>query len=181
VSDLPIRTVGHGTLPAADFVDLVRTSGVGLIVDVRSYPGSRRQPHFAREQMSVWLPEAGIAYEWERPLGGRRAPIEGSPNVALRVDAFRGYADHMATDEFAAGVGRLLALAADRPAAVMCAESLWWRCHRRLLADALVLLRGVQVEHLFHDGRLAPHRPSPEARVDTGRLVYDLGTPSPLL
>jgi uncharacterized protein (DUF488 family) len=181
MTNIPIRTVGHGTLAAPAFAELVTAAGIGLVVDVRSYPGSRRHPHVAREQMTAWLPAAGVGYEWEPRLGGRRRPVEGSVHVALRVDAFRAYADHMATADFAAGLDRLLDLAADRPVAVMCAESLWWRCHRRLLADALVLLRDVEVEHLFHDGRLAPHRPSPEARVDCGRLVYDLGTPSTLL
>jgi uncharacterized protein (DUF488 family) len=171
-----LLTVGHGTLAAEAFVALVAGAGVERVVDVRSYPGSRRNPQFGREAMAAWLPEAGVAYDWAPDLGGRRKVVPGSPNVALRHEGFRAYADHMATPAFAAALDRLLAEVAD-PAgartAVMCAESVWWRCHRRLLADAAVLLRQVPVLHLVHDGRLAPHAPTPAARVDGDRLVYD--------
>ena len=173
-----LRTVGHGTLPEDDFAALVFDAGIGLVVDVRSFPASRRHPQFRREAMERWLPDAGVAYRWEPRLGGRRRPRPDSPHVALRVPAFRGYADHMETEEFRDAVDELLAEAGARPAAVMCAESVWWRCHRRLLADATVLLRGAGVEHLFHDGRLDTHRPTPEARVDGQRLVYDGGEPA---
>jgi uncharacterized protein (DUF488 family) len=172
-----LRTVGHGTLPAGDFAALVTGAGIGLIVDVRSFPASRRHPQFRREAMEVWLPDAGVAYRWEPRLGGRRRPRPDSPHGGLRVPAFRGYADHMETAEFGDAVDDLLAEAGTRPAAVICAESVWWRCHRRLLADAAVLLRDAAVEHLFHDGRLEPHRPTPEARIDGRRLVYDGGEP----
>ena len=174
---MTLRTVGHGTLPEADFTALVTDAGIGIIVDVRSFPASRRHPQFRREAMERWLPDAGVAYEWEPRLGGRRRPRPDSPHGALRVPAFRGYADHMETDEFRDAVDDLLAEGSTRPVAVMCAESVWWRCHRRLLADAAVLLRGAAVEHLFHDGRLEPHRPTPEARVDGRNLVYDGGEP----
>jgi uncharacterized protein (DUF488 family) len=173
-----LRTVGHGTLPEDDFAALVFDAGIGLVVDVRSFPASRRHPQFRREAMEQWLPDAGVAYRWEPRLGGRRRPRPDSPHVALRVPAFRGYADHMETEEFRDAVDELLAEAGARPAAVMCAESVWWRCHRRLLADATVLLRGAGVEHLFHDGRLDAHRPTPEARVDGQHLVYDGGEPA---
>jgi len=172
-----LRTVGHGTLPEDDFAALVSDAGIGLVVDVRSFPASRRHPQFRREAMERWLPDAGVAYRWEPRLGGRRRPRPDSPHGSLRVPAFRGYADHMETEEFRDAVDELLAEAGTRPAAVMCAESVWWRCHRRLLSDAAVLLRGAAVEHLFHDGRLDPHRPTPEARVDGHRLVYDGGEP----
>ena len=116
--------------------------------------------------MAEWLPEADIEYLRIGERGGRRRPREGSPNTAWRTAQFAAYADHMATDEFATGVRQLLDHA-DRPAAVMCSESLWWRCHRRLLADPLVLVEGVAVEHLFHDGRRVEHPPLAEAiRVD---------------
>jgi uncharacterized protein (DUF488 family) len=103
--------------------------------------------------------------------------VDGSPHVALRNDGFRGYADHMETDEFAAGLDHLTDIAGRQAVAIMCAESVWWRCHRRLTSDALVLVRGVPVQHLLHDGRVAEHRPSSEARVDGDRrrLVYDVG------
>lgn len=175
-----VRTVGHGALEAADFAALVRQVGLELIVDVRRYPGSRRHPHFASEAMAAWLPEAGVGYRWCPALGGRRRPVPDSPNVALRNEQFRAYADHMATDEFAAAVAELRASAAGTPVAVMCAESVWWRCHRRLLADHLVLVEDVAVEHLFHDGRLAAHPPTPEARRADHHLVYDLTADRPL-
>jgi uncharacterized protein (DUF488 family) len=172
-----LRTVGHGTLPQEDFTALVSGAGIEVVVDVRSFPASRRHPQFGREAMERWLPDAGIAYRWEPRLGGRRRARPDSPHGALRVAAFRGYADHMETDEFRDAIDDLLAEGGTRPVAVMCAESVWWRCHRRLLADAVVLLRGTPVEHLFHDGRIDPHRPTPEARVDGRRLVYDGGEP----
>jgi uncharacterized protein (DUF488 family) len=177
VTETPVRviTVGHGTLPAQTFAELAVAAGVETVVDIRSYPGSRRHPQFGREAMAGWLPAAGVRYEWEPRLGGRRPALDGSPHVALRNDGFRGYADHMDTAEFAAGLDRVLDLAGEGRAAIMCAESVWWRCHRRLTADALVVRRGVAVGHLFHDGRVTDHRPSPETRLDADRLVYDVG------
>lgn len=172
------RTVGHGAQAAESFVALVSAAGISQVVDVRSFPGSRRHPHFGRTAMEEWLPAAGVAYSWERRLGGRRRPVPGSRHVGLTHEAFRAYADHMGTPEFAEAVGELLELSASGPdgaTAVMCAESLWWNCHRRLLADALVLGHGAVVEHLMPDGRLAPHRPTDTARVEDGGVVYDVG------
>jgi uncharacterized protein (DUF488 family) len=174
-----LYTVGHGTLAADAFVDLLRAASLTRVVDVRSYPGSRRNPQFGREAMERWLPVEGVEYVWMRELGGRRRPVEGSRHVALRNDAFRAYADYMETDEFRAGVEQLPDLADDGPSAVMCSESVWWRCHRRLLADHLVLVEAVDVVHLMHDGRLTAHPSTPGVRVEDGRLVYDVGvTPS---
>jgi uncharacterized protein (DUF488 family) len=174
-----LYTVGHGTLAADAFAELVRGAALTRVVDVRSYPGSRRNPQFGREEMERWLPAEGVDYAWMRELGGRRRPVEGSRHVALRNDAFRAYADYMETDEFRAGVDQLPALADDQPSAVMCSESVWWRCHRRLLADHLVLVEGVNVVHVMHDGRLTAHPNTPGVRVEDGRLVYDVGvTPS---
>ncbi|MCZ7526472.1 MAG: DUF488 domain-containing protein [Acidimicrobiia bacterium] len=172
---MTLFTVGHGSLAEAELARLLRGAGVTHLVDVRSAPGSRRNPHLDRVQLERWLPEAGITYRWEPRLGGRRLRRPGSPNVALEHEAFRAYADHMARAEFAAALDELLAEAAEEPTAVMCAEALWWRCHRRLLADAAVLLRGARVLHLFHGGRLAVHEPMVEARVEDGHLVYDRG------
>lgn len=172
---MTLRTVGHGTLMADAFADLVRGAGIALVVDIRTHPGSRRHPQFNRPAMEQWLPEHGLAYTWEPALGGRRQPRPDTPHTGLTVPAFRGYADHMESDEFNTALDGVLAQAASRSTAVMCAESLWWRCHRRLVADAAVLLRGEHVLHLMHDGRLAEHRPIPEARVDGARLVYDGG------
>ena len=173
-----LLTFGHGTLASEDFVALVAAAGVAEIVDIRSYPGSRRNPQYGSDQMAGWLPEAGIAYAWLPDLGGRRKGVPGSKHVALREPAFRAYADHMETGTFQRGVDGLLARGEER--AVMCSESVWWRCHRRLLADHLVLVRGVEVLHLMHDGRLMPHAPTDGVRVDDGALVYDAGVTPPL-
>jgi uncharacterized protein (DUF488 family) len=169
-----IRSLGHGTLSADEFAELVRRAGVEVVVDIRRFPGSRRNPHFASDEMAGWLSERGLDYRWLAALGGRRKPTPDSPNVGLRNDQFRAYADYMASDEFAQGVGDLSALAERRPVAVMCAESVWWRCHRRLLADHLVLVSMVRVEHLFHDGHLAEHTPTPQARRADRHVVYDI-------
>jgi uncharacterized protein (DUF488 family) len=172
---MTLYTVGHGTLEAEAFAALLRDAGIELVVDVRSHPGSRRQPHFGRAPMERWLPAHGLAYRWEPTLGGRRSPHPDTPHTAINVPAFRGYADHMATPEFGAGLDGVLADAAATATTVMCAESVWWRCHRRLLADAAVLLHEEKVLHLFHDGRLAEHHPMEEARIEGERLVYDAG------
>jgi uncharacterized protein (DUF488 family) len=180
VSELAIHSVGHGTLPAEELTALLREAGIARVVDVRSFPGSRRNPQYGREAMERWLPTNGIAYGWLPSLGGRRRGVEGSRHVALRHPSFRAYADHMETAEFRSGVGELIRLAEHEPTAAMCSESVWWRCHRRLIADHLVLLRGLEVTHLMHDGRLSPHRPTEGVRVDGGELVYDAGSTPPL-
>jgi uncharacterized protein (DUF488 family) len=161
-------------------VELLAGAGVTLLVDVRSAPGSRRHPHLAKDQMQGWLGQAGIHYRWEPALGGRRRTSTGSPNTALRHPAFRGYADHMASPEFTLALDHLLDEAAARTTAAMCAESLWWRCHRRLLADAAVLLRGATVMHVDHQGQLHGHRLTDGARVAGDLVVYDVGSPPPL-
>jgi uncharacterized protein (DUF488 family) len=174
-----VRTVGHGTLAADAFVSLLDGADVACVVDVRSFPGSRHNPQFGREEMERWVPQAGLGYVWIRELGGRRRPSAGSKHVALRNEAFRDYADYMETEPFRTGVDELLADAATAPKAVMCSESLWWRCHRRLLADYLVLVRGVDVAHVMHNGRLSPHAPTTGVRFADGGLVYDVAvTPS---
>ena len=175
-------TVGHGTLSGDQFAALVASAGIHLVVDVRSAPGSRRHPHFGRLAMEQWLPAAGVAYRWEPDLGGYRRPVEGSPNTALHHPSFRGYADYMATASFAAGLRHVLDEARTRPTAVMCAETLWWRCHRRLVADAAVLLFGAEVRHLGHDGRLSAHQLTEGARLRDVRgvatVVYDAAAPT---
>jgi uncharacterized protein (DUF488 family) len=171
-----IHTVGHGTLPEHELTALLQAAGVEEVVDVRSYPGSRHNPQFNREALESWLPEDGLEYSWQRELGGRRPAQPDSRHTALRNDAFRGYADHMESEAFAAGVERLLAESAMRETAVMCSESVWWRCHRRLLADHLVLVRDVEIVHLMHDGRRTPHAITGGARRDGDTVVYDVGT-----
>jgi uncharacterized protein (DUF488 family) len=167
-----LLTVGHGTLSAATFSGLVRGAGVDVVVDIRRFAGSRRHPHFGSEAMAEWLDADGTDYRWLPALGGRRRPSPASANTGLRNPQFRAYADHMSSGEFAAAVADLLHLQAGRVAAVMCSESVWWRCHRRLLADHLVLIEELFVEHLFHDGRLVPHPVTPEARPGAGRVAY---------
>ncbi|HET6794187.1 MAG TPA: DUF488 domain-containing protein [Acidimicrobiales bacterium] len=176
-----LLTVGHGTLAQEDFAGLLLTAGVEGLVDVRIAPGSRRHPHFSRDRMAGWVPAAGIAYEWRRDLGGFRKPRADSPNRALRNDSFRGYADYMATPEFVTALDEVLAEAGRRQMAVMCSEAVWWRCHRRLIADAVVVGRGGGVEHLMHDGRRQPHRPTDGVRRRGDGVVYDVGVTPPLL
>ena len=182
MADVELLTVGHGTLAAGELAGLLTGAGVELLVDVRSYPGSRRNPQFGREAMAEWVPGSGLGYRWERRLGGRRRARPDSVNVALRNEAFRGYADHMAGEEFRSGLDAVLAEAAERRTAVMCSETVWWRCHRRLLSDAAVLVRGAEVRHLMHDGRLVAHPVTDGARLDRDRgcVVYDVGGDVPL-
>ncbi|MDP8970575.1 MAG: DUF488 domain-containing protein [Actinomycetota bacterium] len=170
-----LLSVGHGTASAGALRALLRDAGIARVVDVRSAPGSRRNPQFGRSELERWLPEAGLAYRWEPKLGGWRKPRPDSPNVALRNGSFRGYADHMSSAEFRSALELLLAEAARESVAAMCSERLWWRCHRRLLADAAVLLHDVDVRHLLHDGRQEAHRLTEGARRDDGGLVYDGG------
>ena len=152
-----------------------------MLADVRRFPASRRLPHFNSGPLGAALGARGIEYMHLPELGGRRPPGRDSRNDGWRVAGFRGYADHMAGPEFAAGLAHLLALAAERRTAVMCAEAQWWRCHRRLLADAL-LSSGRAVEHIGADGRLTPHELTPFARVDVaGRIAYPAEPTEPLL
>ena len=172
-----VLTVGHGTLSAEEFTELLHAADVARVEDVRSFPGSRRNPQFGREAMEQWVPAASVEYGWIRELGGRRRPVAGSKHVALRHASFRAYADYMETPAFSGGVGELLTFVEKEATAVMCSESVWWRCHRRLLADHLVLVRGLDVVHLMHDGRSTPHVPTEGVRRVGDLLVYDAGAP----
>lgn len=169
-----IWSVGHGARPLAELLALLRENGIRTLVDVRSYPSSRRHPHFGRDALAAELSGEGIAYEHLKALGGRRREVASSPHRALLVAGFRAYADHMETDEFRAGFAHLLEFARERPTAFMCAESLWWQCHRRLLSDRLVA-DGWEVVHIVGPGKTEPHRLWELARLDRGRLVYDVG------
>jgi uncharacterized protein (DUF488 family) len=153
-----LYTVGHGARSTDELVAVVRAAGVGTIVDVRRYPGSRRHPQFGRAEMEASLPERGIAYDWRGDdLGGRRTPVAASNHPEWRDPGFRAFADYMDTPAFDAAMQRLLADAErDPPLAVMCAETLWWRCHRRLIADAAVA-RGTEVVHLLDVDERQPH------------------------
>lgn len=183
-------TYGHGTETADRTIGLLRGAGVSSLVDIRTAPGSRRNPQFARAALEEWLPAAGIAYRWEKRLGGFRRPSPDNPDVVWREDMFRGYAEHMRSPDFLAAIDAVLTEAelaeaelAEAEAepethrvTVMCSESLWWRCHRRLVADFAAVARGIEVRHLMHNGRLEAHRPTPGVRLrDDGLLVYDAG------
>ena len=172
-------TVGHGDATQEQLASLLTGAEVRLVVDVRRFPGSRRNPHFARDALGQWLPAAGVAYRWEPRLGGRRRvpPEERGADPWWRVEAFAAYAAYTRTEEFAAGMADLLPDVAAAPGqvVVMCSESLWWRCHRRLVSDVAVLLHGLSVSHLGHDGRLTDHVPAAGARVTAEGLRYDVG------
>lgn len=164
-----LLTVGHGTSTAQELADRLTGAGVELLVDVRRFPGSRRHPHLSREALEQSLP---VDYRWEERLGGRRPLPPDSPDVAMRNASFRGYAAWMRTDDFRSALAEVLA--EPRLSAVMCSESVWWRCHRRLVADVVLAEHAVPVLHLMHDGRLTPHSVSEGARTGPdGRLVWD--------
>jgi uncharacterized protein (DUF488 family) len=168
----PIFTAGHSTRSLDELLELLGGQGVEALVDVRRYPGSRRHPHFSRDALAAGLAASGIEYVHEPDLGGRRAVRPDSPHTAWRVEAFRGYADHMETPEFQAALERLIRRGAERPTVILCAEAVPWRCHRRLISDALVA-RGVEVRHILAPGRAEPHELDPNARVlPGGRLLY---------
>jgi uncharacterized protein (DUF488 family) len=166
-------TVGHGAHPKDEFVALLAAADVAAVVDVRIGPGSRRHPHFGRDELARWLPDAGVAYRWERRLGGFRKAAPDSPDVALRNESFRGYAGHMRTADFAAALAEVLTAARGPRTAVMCSETVWWRCHRRLIADHAVLLDGWTVQHILPPGRCTAHVPTAGVRAVDGTLVYD--------
>ena len=145
--------------------------GVQAVADVRRFPASRRHPHFSREQLQAFLGTHEILYQWMPELGGRRSPRPDSPNTGWRVAGFRGYADYMETSEFARAFAVLRADAHERRTAIMCAEALWWQCHRRLIADAL-LVSGHEVIHIETATKSSPHRITTPARIANGQLTY---------
>ena len=171
-----LLTVGHGTLDQDAFADLLRSVGVTRLVDVRRFPGSRRHPHFASDALAEWLPAAGVDYRWEPQLGGRRRldRTVADADPWWQVEAFAAYAAYTRTDGFRAALDDVLALCrAGREVAVMCSESVWWRCHRRLISDVTVLLHGLPVLHLAHSGRLTEHPPAAGARVAEDGVRWD--------
>ena len=178
---MPLLTVGHGPDDRARLGARLTAAGVGLVVDVRRFPGSRTNPDVRREALETWLPAAGVGYRWDARLGGRRALPPGEPVADgwWTVAQFAAYAAHTRTPEFAAALDEVLAEAAGATVAVMCSESVWWRCHRRIVADVAVLARGVPVQHLMPGGRLSPHRPSEGAVVDPDGTVRWPAAPPP--
>jgi uncharacterized protein (DUF488 family) len=166
-----VWTVGHSTRTSNELCSLLTLHQIELVADVRRFPGSRRLPQFGKDALERGLARAKILYRWIPELGGRRPPDPDSINQGWRHPAFRGYADYVASEDFATGLNELLMLANGLRTAVMCAELLWWRCHRRLIADVLTTL-GVQVIHLRDDGPGTPHRLAPPARLVRGTLTY---------
>jgi uncharacterized protein (DUF488 family) len=164
---MPLFTVGHGPEDRNALGARLTAAGVDQVVDIRRFPGSRNNPDVGRESLEQWLPDLGIGYRWDARLGGRRRLPAGEPveDGWWTVAQFAAYAAHTRTPEFAAALDEVLAESARSIVAVMCSESVWWRCHRRLIADVVVLARGVPVSHLMPDGRLTPHRPSEGAVV----------------
>lgn len=168
-----VLTIGHGTASQEDFTALLGEATIERIVDVRRFPGSRKHPQFNREAMAKWLPEHRIDYRWDERLGGRRRPEADSPDTWWRVEAFRGYAGHMRTGEFLEALDELMTRSDDKTTAIICSESLWWRCHRRMIADFAVLARGTTVSHLLHNGSTTTHPLAEGARLAEGLLIYD--------
>jgi uncharacterized protein (DUF488 family) len=166
-----MMTIGHSTHSADRFLALLQAHDVAAIADVRRFPYSRRHPQFSQEALAAFLRAHGVEYAHFPALGGRRRPRADSPNTGWRVPSFRAYADHMRSPEFQAALLELTKYGRNRLAAVMCAESQWWRCHRQLIADALVA-RGVEVRHIMSTGAPARHELTSFARVDGADLVY---------
>jgi uncharacterized protein (DUF488 family) len=166
-----VWTIGHSTRTTGELIAVLTSRGIEAVADVRRFPGSRRMPQFGEQALARDLLAHGIDYRWIPQLGGRRRSSPDSPNSGWRHAAFRGYADYIATEEFADGLFELMMIAGGPRTAIMCAEILWWRCHRRIIADVLTSL-GVRVEHLRdeRDGEL--HRLAPPARMVGGALTY---------
>ena len=168
---MTVWTIGHSTRTAEEFIAVLATYEIEAVVDVRRFPGSRRLPQFGSAALERSLHEVGVSYRWIEALGGRRRPDPASPNDAWQNEAFRGYADHTGTEEFAEGLFELLMIANGLRTAVMCAELLWWRCHRRIIADVLVSI-GCEVRHIRNTGPAEAHELTLPALVVDGLLTY---------
>lgn len=166
-----VWTIGHSNHSLPEFIAALQAFGVETVADVRRFPGSRRHPQFGAEALSSGLSAAGIDYAWFAKLGGRRRAVPGPQHLGWRNESFRSYAAHMWTEEFAEGLEELLHVASARRTAMMCSEALWWRCHRRLISDALKLL-GCEVIHIFSPSSSAVHDYTAPARVTAGELSY---------
>jgi uncharacterized protein (DUF488 family) len=164
-----VYTIGHSTRDLDVFLGLLTQNAIRTLADVRRYPGSRRYPHFSRENLQDSLQREGIEYLHLPELGGRREPRPDSANTGWRNPQFRGYADHMQTEEFRSGIERVLN--ATQPAAIMCAEAVPWRCHRQLLSDEL-MRRGHEVVHIVDERSLKPHEMNPRASDQGSHLIY---------
>jgi uncharacterized protein (DUF488 family) len=167
-----VLTIGHSNHPLDRFLALLARHGVEALVDIRRFPGSRKHPHFNRDNLAAALPRSGVEYRWLEALGGRRHKRrDDSPNLGLENEGFRSYADYMLTGEFREGVKNLLEIARRKRTAILCAEGLFWRCHRRLVSDFLAA-SGVTVQHILPNGELRPHTLTGGAVIEDGRVTY---------
>ena len=166
-----VCTIGHSNRSIEEFIGLLKQNGIGCVLDIRTVPKSRHNPQFGQDQLPGSLSAAGIGYRYLPGLGGLRRPRPDSPNSGWRNTSFRGYADYMQTEEFAQNVDAVVALAENTRCALMCAEAVPWRCHRSLVADAL-LVRGIPVEEIIGPQKPRPHKLTPFAKVDGGRISY---------
>jgi uncharacterized protein (DUF488 family) len=171
-----IWTIGHSTRPLEEFLDLLAGARIEAIVDVRSFPGSRKYPRYGKEALATTLAAHAIDYHWLPALGGRRRVSPDSPNTVWRNASFRGYADYMSTAEFEHGLAQLLKVASKARTAMMCAEAVWWRCHRSMIADALCV-RGIEVIHILDAKHSVVHPMTSPARIVRGRLSYAAAEP----
>ena len=169
--ELHIWTIGHSTRSLDEFIELLEENKIEAVADVRSYPGSRKFPHFNAEALCRSLPDAGIDYIPFKQLGGRRKVRPDSPHTVWRNEAFRGYADYMDTGEFEKGIEELLELASDKRVAIMCSEAVWWRCHRSMISDYLKA-EAVTVEHIISAGKTDLHPYTSAAKIVDGKLTY---------
>ncbi len=169
-----IFTIGHSNQPLEKFLDLLQMHQIAVLVDIRSFPSSRAFPHFNRESLSASLHEHGIEYHWLKALGGRRSKRDSeihSLNLGLRNPSFRNYADYMQTEGFRQGIDELLKIASSKRTAIMCSESVFWRCHRRLVSDHLIA-NDHSVLHIFPTGELRPHHLTEGAKVKDKSVTY---------
>lgn len=168
---MTVWTIGHSTRTADELLAVLAAHEIEAVMDVRRFPGSRRLPQFGSAALEASLRATGVSYRWIEALGGRRRADPASPNDAWQNEAFRGYADHTGSEEFAEGLFELLMVASGLRSAVMCAEMLWWRCHRRIIADVLVSL-GYEVRHIRDGGAAELHELAPPGRLVDGVLTY---------
>ena len=172
-----VWTIGHSTRGIDEFIAILQSFHVDLLVDVRNYPGSRRYPHFNKEALEISLAKGNIQYAHLKDLGGRRKPRPDSKNISWRNDAFRGYADYMESDSFKKSVEQLQLLAGKKRTAYMCSEAVWWRCHRSLISDYLKAI-GWTVMHIMDIGKAEEHPYTSAAKIVNGVLTYHKGADS---